>query len=302
MEKVSGLGSAGGMEVGRNGIPGRDWSPSYLKLLTGRVNCKLAAWRGTASGYLLLSEYPKSGGNWLGGMLGDCIGLRFASAPTLPVFRPAILFNHWEHRASFPQTCYVYRDGRDVMVSLYFYLRTLAMSVRAGGRLWSASAMRTRRLTEHALLERDPARALPAFIERELHAPVASHRPWHEHIEEWMTHERLATVRYEDLLSEPHAALRRTVASLGWDVDDGTIARAVDHHSFSRSSGRRVGDEDRGSYFRKGVAGDWKNYFSREAAEAFDRIAGPTLIALGYAADSAWVQTCPSLDSLKPTE
>jgi hypothetical protein len=38
------------------------------------------------------------------------------------------------------------------------------------------------------------------------------------------------------------------------------------------------------------VVGDWRNYFSPEARESFDRYAGDELILLGYERDRAWVE------------
>ncbi|MCA1847755.1 MAG: sulfotransferase domain-containing protein [Actinobacteria bacterium] len=64
----------------------------------------------------------------------------------------------------------------------------------------------------------------------------------------------------------------------------------VEEFSFERQAGRRPGEEDRGSFLRKGVVGDWRNYFSPEAREMFDRYAGDELILLGYERDRAWVE------------
>src|SRR3712207_8037395 len=40
---------------------------------------------------------------------------------------------------------------------------------------------------------------------------------------------------------------------------------------------------------RKGVVGDWRNQFSPEAREVFNRYAGEELILLGYEKDRKWV-------------
>ena len=52
---------------------------------------------------------------------------------------------------------------------------------------------------------------------------------------------------------------------------------------------RESGVENRSSHLRKGVAGDWQNYFNAESREIFDYYAGHHLIRLGYEEDRSWV-------------
>jgi hypothetical protein len=58
-------------------------------------------------------------------------------------------------------------------------------------------------------------------------------------------------------------------------------AAIAEEFSFERQAGRRPGEEDKRSFLRKGVVGDWRNHFSQEARETFDRYAGSELILLG---------------------
>ena len=48
---------------------------------------------------------------------------------------------------------------------------------------------------------------------------------------------------------------------------------------------RNPGEENKHSFLRKGVAGDWKNHFSKEARQVFNKFAGRELIKLGYEVD-----------------
>jgi hypothetical protein len=48
------------------------------------------------------------------------------------------------------------------------------------------------------------------------------------------------------------------------------------------SSGRKQGDEDVTSHFRKGVAGDWVNYFNDEHRHYFEQNYGDLVTKLGY--------------------
>jgi hypothetical protein len=53
----------------------------------------------------------------------------------------------------------------------------------------------------------------------------------------------------------------------------------------SRAGGRKAGQEDPSSHYRKGVAGDWVNHFTPAHAEAFEERFGDLLPRLGYAED-----------------
>ena len=64
----------------------------------------------------------------------------------------------------------------------------------------------------------------------------------------------------------------------------------AEEFSFERQAGRQPGEENKRSFLRKGVVGDWRSHFSPEAREAFNRYAGDELILLGYERDRAWVE------------
>ena len=91
-------------------------------------------------------------------------------------------------------------------------------------------------------------------------------------------------VRYEHLLERPEKELRRLTEFLGVDSGEETTRRCVNAASFEKlSRGRKRGEEDPSSFFRKGVAGDWKNVFTRLDVEVFHEAAGDLLVKLGYA-------------------
>ena len=54
------------------------------------------------------------------------------------------------------------------------------------------------------------------------------------------------------------------------------------------SRGRTRGEEDATSFFRKGVAGDWKNTFTEGDKSIFKEAAGDLLVRLGYEKDAGW--------------
>jgi hypothetical protein len=96
-------------------------------------------------------------------------------------------------------------------------------------------------------------------------------------------------VRYEDLLERPNVEVERLLGFLGVDTDERLVQSCVSSASFEKlSRGRERGQEDPSSFYRKGVAGDWRNYFSKEDRRVFKEEAGELLIRLGYEEDLDW--------------
>lgn len=93
-------------------------------------------------------------------------------------------------------------------------------------------------------------------------------------------------LHYESLLEDTVSGLVELFGFIGADGDGETLQRIADENSFERWSGRRPGEEQSGSFFRKGVAGDWRGVFNERDREAFERHAGDLLAELGYERDS----------------
>jgi hypothetical protein len=95
--------------------------------------------------------------------------------------------------------------------------------------------------------------------------------------------ENYTEVRYEDLLHKPESEVQRLLTFLAVASDQKTVTRCIDAASFERlSRGRKRGEEDPSSFFRKGVAGDWKHVFTERERQIFDQEAGELLAKLGY--------------------
>jgi hypothetical protein len=90
-------------------------------------------------------------------------------------------------------------------------------------------------------------------------------------------------VRYEDLASDTPGTLEKTFRFLGVKCSQEIVERCCVDGSFERlSGGRSRGQEDRESFFRKGIVGDWRNYLSDEMNEMFQDKAGEWLARFGY--------------------
>ena len=83
--------------------------------------------------------------------------------------------------------------------------------------------------------------------------------------------------------------ISRLLEFLEVDARKKNVRRCIEAASFEKmSEGRKPGEEDPSSFFRKGIAGDWKNVFNGRDRQAFKEEAGELLIKLGYEKDNDW--------------
>ena len=97
--------------------------------------------------------------------------------------------------------------------------------------------------------------------------------------------DRYLEVRYELLLEDPIPQMKRMLDFLGADSSEAVIQACVEAAAFDKlSKGRAQGQEDAKSFFRKGVAGDWKNHMTPDQVQRFEARSGGMLRQLGYMA------------------
>jgi lipopolysaccharide transport system ATP-binding protein len=96
-------------------------------------------------------------------------------------------------------------------------------------------------------------------------------------------------LKYEDLLENDHDLLQRTLLNeCGLGVDPALLANAVRDCRFASITGRERGVEDPRDHFRKGVAGDWRNYFTPAVRSAFRERYADVLVRTGYESGTDW--------------
>ena len=101
-------------------------------------------------------------------------------------------------------------------------------------------------------------------------------------------------VRYESLLASPEVELGGVCRALGVSDDREVLRRCAEAASFSVMSGGRAQGEERPlAKVRKGVAGDWRNTFTRRDGALFEEVAGDELRRWGYTRDDGWVAELP---------
>lgn len=106
---------------------------------------------------------------------------------------------------------------------------------------------------------------------------------------EWLAHECVVAVRYEKLISDPISALMSALGKANVHVDEQAIKKVVGQLTFNGlSGGRAPGQEQKSSHFRKGVAGDYANYFSTTHKAICKLMIGDFLIEQGYEPNYLW--------------
>ena len=162
---------------------------------------------------------------------------------------------------------YVLRDGRDVMVSFYYYRQSFE------------DYNGTFEGTFSEFLERGNGDDKPP-------PPVS----WAEHVRAWTGQPGVTVVKYEQMLSEFPQVLERMRERLAIrrnrrppepvKLTKSRLARAVQ---------RMLGTQDSSAVQpRKGKVGDWRNHFSEEDKAYFKQAAGDVLIEWGYETDNDW--------------
>lgn len=99
-------------------------------------------------------------------------------------------------------------------------------------------------------------------------------------------------IKMEDMILDPLTVMWSAFSFIGL-TGEGGISRKdfnelLEKRSFEKITGREKGVENPHHHYRKGVAGDWKNHFTRDHCRKFKDIYGDILIKLGYENDNNW--------------
>jgi glycosyltransferase involved in cell wall biosynthesis len=181
---------------------------------------------------------------------------------------------------------HIYRDGRDVAVSLMHHFWRLSKD--KGG----IFDLEPEELEKRDAYLEDPEAFLAAgnsiFTEERLRQMAVR---WSRRAAKAsgdghkLFGEGFFQLSYEDLLSKPEENLKAMFELLGARSDEATVRRCVEKNSFEKLARRRTGQEDSSSFFRKGVAGDWRGVFTEQDRRIYEDIAGDTLQEMGYSLD-----------------
>lgn len=163
--------------------------------------------------------------------------------------------------AAFPEAKFIHvvRDGRDVCVSGWFH------NLRAGGEQFRQK-----------------------FPEINTYIRYTVNHHWLPYIQQARAFgqqhpQRYLEVRYEDLHTDPEDRIAQMLRFLEVEGDPAALAACAEAGAFtSLAGGREPGQEDRGSFYRKGVVGDWREHFDASSIATFEQHGGAMLRELGY--------------------
>ena len=183
---------------------------------------------------------------------------------------------------------HVVRDGRDVAISLMHHFWNLSKDEHEEG----IYDLEPEELAKRDAYREDPeafvASSQSIFVEERLRQMATR---WNRRTSKASREgtelfgDNFLELRYEDLLLRPEEIMQPVFDLLGADSDKDLVRHCVQKHSFESAAGRPQGSEDRESFFRKGVAGDWRNLFTERDREVYGQIAGQTLVEKGYPLD-----------------
>jgi hypothetical protein len=232
-------------------------------------------------GVIYTAGYPRSGNTWLNRLLSDLLSSPLQTLPGEPMeyFGDAggkfvIRKTHCrEYEADErqgeeeAQWVFIQRDPRDVAVSRYFYANLPTM-----------------------------AGAIKGLFDRHAdYYPNTFHEQgnYEIFIRSWMESDRaVVKTKYETLHEEPIDELQRIVTLLrGGPMPVPMIRDKIERQAF-RSIKKRYGDRF-GHSMRKGIAGDWQVWFSRDDGKLIQDGLGDLMLEQGYIDDPDWWQKLP---------
>jgi len=173
---------------------------------------------------------------------------------------------------------WVMRDPRDLIVSRYF-------SAKFSHEIMNAQQEEERQRL-NAMSEEE---GINYFIE----AMPKRHKRLYGSMTSWMKSRDNANVlvcRFEDLIgARQMETFRKIFDHCRMGITPDQLAALLNKFSFQAlAKGRSPGEEDKKSHFRKGIEGDWKNYFSEASKKYFKQVTGDLLVELGYERNNDW--------------
>jgi len=156
------------------------------------------------------------------------------------------------------------RDGRDVLVSYYFFRK----------RFHSFEG---------------------SFLDFLVMSPSPA-REWADHVESWLSANDadILFLLYENLMTSPLEAVTAALDFLGERRSFSEIQEAVYNCSFQKLSSHELAIKPAAKsdpnlrFFRKGIMGDWKHVFGPEHIGRFKQEANWMLLKLGYENSADW--------------
>lgn len=236
---------------------------------------------------VFLVSYPKSGNTWVRHLIGNYIydgKMDFVNGPefmpdlhynpekinAIP-FRPRFIKSHFPFRKEYPNVIYLVRDGRDVAVSLYYFLIKMK--------------------------QLKPEVKFSDYLENYFFGGKSPFGHWNEHVFSWVKKNKgknMLVIKYEDMLNEPKVMLEKMVRFSGLTIDQDKLGVAVERASFKSMQQdekknaehlKTLGHDSSHTKYgiiREGKKGTWKEMFTEAEEKKFWDLYGDASLFLGY--------------------
>lgn len=162
---------------------------------------------------------------------------------------------------------FITRDPRDIVVSWYFQLKHSAVSEE--------------RFLRHRRLLNDMSRqdGIMYSIDQ-LQGLFRTLRSW-IYVPEMGPN--VLVLRFEDITGpDKFQVFKKLFSHCDICIPDNVLHQLLRDCSFETLSGRKQGDEQVGTHYRKGISGDWKNHFDSMVTAKFKQATGDLITELGY--------------------
>lgn len=230
--------------------------------------------------------YPRSGTTWFSEMLSSYLGVPCPRHYLLPITYPSVIHTHSDPYSRISNCFYIVRDGRDALVSFYYYIANKMKD--------KSYVARTRflRLLGRELKAEDIEQNFSRFLEVIFNNPLSTSTHWGAHAIGWLHKSILFPgsvifLKYENLRTNTSLEFSHVLQQKFGIVDEKLVEEISMSHQFDLQ--KRKFPKDHKTYLRKGASGDWKSVFNQESREIFDHFAGDALIELEYEKDHSWV-------------
>jgi hypothetical protein len=250
------------------------WNPSDIKKET-----------------IYIVSYPKSGNTWMrfiiGNYLTDC-DMDFSNFhKVIPdihknpedianvKFNPIFIKSHFPYREEYKKVIYIFRDGRDVSVSYYHHL------------------LGKKRIPEQTSFNEY---FYNYFITGRVHFG-----DWGDHIKSWLIESEskkgIFYTSYERFQEDIFKEMCNVLKFSNMDIKDDRLLRAINCSSKENMMNdeknnrnnsivfKNTNSESDYKFIRKGIIGDWKEYYDKKMNQVFCEKYGKILNDLGYECD-----------------
>jgi hypothetical protein len=227
---------------------------------------------------ILVVEYPKSGGTWVTSLLGDALQRPKRDVYVNENYKAFDVRKHpWYRRSEkldlpresviksheLPGThlhppnariIHLVRDGRDVIVSKYFYERDFCV--------------------KNGIYEKFDI-PFEIYVRQEA-------KKWREFVLAWQREPSIILARYEDFLKNTEQALQTVIDALGLHVSRDALLWSIEQNDKERWKKALADVFTYNTFVRKATSGDWRTMFTKEQQREFMELAGDALHLLGY--------------------